>query len=661
MGTRTHRIAQTKEREPVNERARITEELPAKEAYQLWANSYDHDANPALQLEERWLAPLLPDVTGLNVLDVGCGTGRWLTHFAGQRPAGIIGVDVSLGMLARAQAKELFNTKLLFADCCAIPTDEASVDLTLASFLLSYVPHMGQFGAEMARVCRSRAMLFVSDIHPATEKRLGWERGFRSGESKYRIETHPYEISGVVRQLEISGFELVCFFEPAFGKPELRTLEACARSIPSDFALHPAIYVAGFRRLLRCDTDATRTVSLIKARIAVGPEEIAEADLLVREDKVSKMIAAPLVLTRPAANSLDMTGYLLLPGLINAHDHLEYALFPRMGSGPYGNAKQWADSIYTPHAPPISDHLRLDKNTRVLWGGLRNLLSGVTTVCHHNPFHEVFDQEFPVHVLKKFAWAHSLEFDSDASAKLRSASPDLPFVIHLAEGTDESSAQEIFALTDADALDSRTVIVHGLALDREGRQLLRESGAALIWCPSSNYFLFGHTHTPESISEIGNVALGNDSPLTAAGDLLDEIRFAYKSLGMNAGELYRQVTSRAASILRLHDGQGHIRPNGIADLIAVRDMGIDPAQRLAELSANDIELVILNGNIQLASQEIMGRLPEEMTHGLRPIRVEDRLRWVRAPLGRMFRETHSALGDKWKLGGKEVRYALEPL
>jgi cytosine/adenosine deaminase-related metal-dependent hydrolase len=261
-------------------------------------------------------------------------------------------------------------------------------------------------------------------------------------------------------------------------------------------------------------------------------------------------------------------------------------------------------------------------------------------------------------VAKDFTWAHSLAFDSEAIAKFESAPADHPFIIHLAEGVDKGSSQEIFALANAGALDSRTVVVHGLALERDGLRLLRESGAALIWCPTSNCFLFGRTHTLEVISQIENVILGNDSPLTAAGDLLDEIHFAHRSIGVRAVELYRQVTSRAAKILRVHGGQGHIRLGGVADLIAVRDVGIDPAQRLAELSTGDIELVMLKGEIQLASQEIMRRLPDYLSDGLSPILVEGHLVWVRAPLKRMFADTYSALGDEWKLGGKEVRYAL---
>ena len=160
---------------------------------------------------------------------------------------------------------------------------------------------------------------------------------------------------------------------------------------------------------------------------------------------------------------LDLAGHLVIPGLINAHDHLEFNLFPALGRGPYPNAGAWARDIYHPDRSPVREHLRVPKRVRLWWGALKNLLAGVTTVCHHNPYEpEIFGRDFPVRVVRRFAWAHSLEFEPRLAERFRRAPAAYPFVVHGGEGVDAQARRELHALDRIGALDSRTAIVHGV-------------------------------------------------------------------------------------------------------------------------------------------------------------------------------------------------------
>ena len=76
-----------------------------------------------------------------------------------------------------------------------------------------------------------------------------------------------------------------------------------------------------------------------------------------------------------------------MPGLISCHDHLGLNLLPPLGAPPYGNMYEWADEIYNPEQPPISNVLRVRLRDRLRWGAVRNLIAGVTTVMHHDPYY----------------------------------------------------------------------------------------------------------------------------------------------------------------------------------------------------------------------------------------------------------------------------------
>src|ERR1700730_100367 len=87
------------------------------EGYRLWANTYDDEPNPMLSLEQRILAPLLPPLVDLDVVDLGCGTGRWLKALQEAGARSLLGLDSSEEMLGFAASKLAGAANLVCADC----------------------------------------------------------------------------------------------------------------------------------------------------------------------------------------------------------------------------------------------------------------------------------------------------------------------------------------------------------------------------------------------------------------------------------------------------------------------------------------------------------------------------------------------------------------
>ena len=132
--------------------------------------------------------------------------------------------------------------------------------------------------------------------------------------------------------------------------------------------------------------------------------------------------------------------------------------------------------------------------------------------------------------------------------------------------------------------------------------MLKKRGASVVACPVSNLFTLGRTLRRSAFSTGVPIALGTDSAITATGDLLDAVRAAREIWKLSAAGVYRVVTSEAAKVLRLSDGEGEIRVGGVADLIVVRDTGGSPAQ--VSMGTRRVEMVIVGGRSQDGFREI---------------------------------------------------------
>lgn len=308
---------------------------------------------------------------------------------------------------------------------------------------------------------------------------------------------------------------------------------------------------------------------------------------------------------------VDLNGAYLFPGLINAHDHLEFNHYGCIKFRErYNNASEWVGDM---NGQLASDQALVKGRSiplkdRLFIGGMKNLLSGVTTVAHHNPFYRGLSRHFPVRVVKHYGWAHSFylqggkagaggEQAGDVLMRYRETPKDHPFVVHIAEGVDETAKNEFKRLKDIGCLGSNTILVHGVGLGRNDWVELASLGAGLIWCPSSNMFLLGETIPAREFLDVvatPRLALGSDSRLTGSRDLLEEMQMAVGTGGVTARDIFQMVSETPANLFRL-PVSGRLSIGFPADLLVIPYVHTDPFEALVTCSRKDILLVTING------------------------------------------------------------------
>jgi ubiquinone/menaquinone biosynthesis C-methylase UbiE len=219
------------------------------EAYERWAPIYDQTPNPLLAREERYLLPLLLESQYERILDLACGTGRWLEKLTTRSAGPGVGIDFSLAMLHVAARKLEIKRKLARAACEFLPFRDAVFDLAICSFALGHVRDLASTVHELARVTKPEADVFVSDLHPEACAR-GWRTGFRDGHTSVQIDTQPRTTEETIDTFCAGGFECLSGVTLHLGDPEKPIFERADKSDAfAEACEFPAVLVCHFRRV----------------------------------------------------------------------------------------------------------------------------------------------------------------------------------------------------------------------------------------------------------------------------------------------------------------------------------------------------------------------------------------------------------------------------
>ena len=348
------------------------------------------------------------------------------------------------------------------------------------------------------------------------------------------------------------------------------------------------------------------------ARVA-APVSFVNADLGGSARVCACTAGASRICTRrpcAAIVVLDLGGDRLLPGLINAHDHLQLNHFPRSSirrstatsrSGLRISTRACATTRRCGRAPPCR------ARSACFGGGLKNLLSGVTTVAHHDPLDALLQQEelpdargarvrlvaLAAHG-RRGARARRLRWARRPGSRGSSTRPR--------EWTSRRTRSSSGSTRSA-ACVRNTLLVHALALDASQRAATggRRWRGHLVpdLEPAA---VRSHRERSGDLIAAGRVALGSDSRLTGAGDLLQELRAARQALSLDEATLEWLVTRDSARLLRLPDS-GALSAGALADLIV-----LPAAMPLSQARRADLRLVMLGGAVRYGDPDYVRAL-----------------------------------------------------
>ncbi len=368
--------------------------------------------------------------------------------------------------------------------------------------------------------------------------------------------------------------------------------------------------------------------------LPVGAPPLRDATVVLDDTRIHWV--GPRAAAPPADVEQDLGDAVLLPGLVNAHTHLDLA--PFAGRALPRDFPAWIRAL----VGTLNDAPTVILQRGAEWAARDQLAHGVTTVADTAPnrfafdalrrvglrgiaYREVFGPE-PAHAPLALRALHEAVTDMrrDATDLVRvGVSPHapysvadplyravatyaraeaLPVAVHIAESSAESAlvrdgtgpfaaylrdlrgiavtarAASPIALLDAlEVLSARPLCIHAVQVEADDIARLADRGASVAHCPCSNAW-FGHGRSPVAAFRAHGIAvgLGTDSIASNAQVRVRREARAAADDTLTSAQRLALATHGGAEALGLGTVIGRIAPGFEADLVA---FAVDDADR----------------------------------------------------------------------------------
>lgn len=365
----------------------------------------------------------------------------------------------------------------------------------------------------------------------------------------------------------------------------------------------------------------------------VTPGTTIKGKLVVKGDTIA-CIGADCVVP-PGATRIAIQNAYVFPGFIDAHQHMSFNFMPRWkNTRVYPNRYEWQKdpdhlAFTAPHKKMYTEGGAACEMLK--YAEIRALVSGVTTVQGSGDDRSCLDtlvrnadnrHGLPLPAKRVVAYVpdvRKFEIPIDWSVTKCLA-------IHLGEGIDEYTRDELSVLDEKGLLRPETMIIHATAFGPAEFARIARAGAKVVWSPESNLALYGRSMNVRQAIEAGvPVSLGVDWSPSGSSNILEELKVADRVNRKQMRRIVRDdewlsmITSRPAQALSLDSYIGSLEAGKKADLVILKRRSRNFNKSLLKNQLADVEMVWIGGRLLYGDEpavlQIRGDTCEKTTVG----------------------------------------------
>ncbi|MEO6953292.1 MAG: amidohydrolase family protein [Polyangia bacterium] len=386
-----------------------------------------------------------------------------------------------------------------------------------------------------------------------------------------------------------------------------------------------------------CTMTAGGASTLITGDILTPTQILKGGQVLIDQSGKIACVDCDCSAMATGASTLVCPQGVVSPGLINAHDHINFENNPGLNVDTgerYEQRNDWRKGKNGHTKAKIGGYAN---GNQIAWQELRYLMGGATSTVGEGSANGLlrnltstnrnqalmqpavdFDT-FPLGDSDGTQLASTCAYPSIASPIAIATEP--AYLPHVSEGIDDFAHNEFTCLSSNvggahDLTLPQSAFIHSVGLQAADYATMAAAGTRMVWSTRTNVSLYGDTARAQLAARLGvKIALGTDWTVSGSMNMLRELRCAdsmnknYDGNYFTDHDLWTMATANGALVTATDDAIGSIQPGLFADLAIFDGKTHVDYRAIIDANPDDVVLVMRAGKPIYGDKSIIDLVP----------------------------------------------------